>query len=110
MRRQAKSFDSFDAEQRHQLRIDIKKLRYACEFFAGLVPKSRRGECKGFVGRVEEIQESLGKLNDIETARQLAAELGTAVDEEAVEREAQALLRMTGHSLKALRAMKPYWR
>ena len=110
MRRRGKSFDSLDAEQRHQLRIDIKKLRYTCEFFAGLVPKSRRGECKAFLGRVEEIQESLGKLNDIETARRLAQELGTGTDQEAAEQDAQALLRMTGHNLKALRAMKPYWR
>ena len=110
VRRQAKSFDSLDAERRHQLRIDIKKLRYTCEFFAGLVPKSRRGECKAFLGRVEEIQESLGKLNDIETARRLAQELGTGTDQEAAEQDAQALLRMTGHNLKALRAMKPYWR
>jgi CHAD domain-containing protein len=25
-----------DAQRRHKLRISVKKLRYACEFFAGL--------------------------------------------------------------------------
>jgi CHAD domain-containing protein len=109
VRREAKAFDTLGPEQRHRLRIDIKKMRYACEFFVGLLPQSRRAERKSFVARLAELQDSLGKLNDIETARELAPELAGA-GEDAGQEDAQALLRVTAHNLKALRATKPYWR
>jgi CHAD domain-containing protein len=109
VRRDARVFDELDVEEQHQLRIDVKKLRYACEFFAGLIPSARRGERKAFVARLEAIQESLGKLNDIETARLLAPELADGREADR-EDEAEALLRLTEHHLKALRGLKPYWR
>jgi inorganic triphosphatase YgiF len=104
VKRDAKSFDKLDAEERHRLRIDVKKLRYACEFFAGLLPPERRGERKIFVGTLEAIQESLGRLNDFETALLLAPELGEAVDAER-EQEAESLLALTRDHLKRLRAL-----
>ncbi|MDB5719511.1 MAG: hypothetical protein JWP15_129 [Alphaproteobacteria bacterium] len=109
VRRDSRQFDELDAEARHQLRIDVKKLRYACEFFAGLIRSGRRGDRKTFVARLEAIQQSLGKLNDIETARSLAPELddGREADRKA---EAEALLREAEQQVKGLRGLKPYWR
>jgi inorganic triphosphatase YgiF len=67
-----KALVELDPEPRHQLRIEVKKLRYAVEFLASLT----RGEAalqrqKVFVAALEEMQEQLGELNDIETARNL---------------------------------------
>lgn len=60
-----------DEHTRHLLRIQVKKMRYAIEFLRGLYPKARESE-KAFAISVEELQESLGKLNDMVTARGIA--------------------------------------
>jgi len=55
-------------DRRHRLRIQAKKMRYAVEFLQGLYPQARTEE-KHFASAIEELQESLGKLNDMVTAR-----------------------------------------
>ena len=58
-----------DANDRHRLRLDVKKLRYSAEFLAGLSakrPKLARRE--RFVAALKELQERLGDLNDAEEA------------------------------------------
>lgn len=55
-------------ESLHQLRIDIKKMRYAVEFLGSLY---RRQEVRTFTAALEAIQETLGELNDEVTARAL---------------------------------------
>lgn len=58
-------------EERHQLRIRLKKLRYAAEFAAGLYP-GRAAE--RYARRLARLQDALGHLNDVANAeRQLAA-------------------------------------
>lgn len=61
-----------DEDTRHKLRIQTKKLRYAVEFLRGLYPQAHATE-KQFADAVEELQEALGKLNDIATAKALGA-------------------------------------
>ncbi len=82
VRKGGKALAKLDPERRHQLRIEVKKLRYAVEFFASL-PKHGdwEGRQKAFLGSLESMQESLGELNDVETARDLLAKLlGTGAD------------------------------
>jgi CHAD domain-containing protein len=68
-----------EPEPRHQLRIEIKKLRYAVEFLSSLTTGDRALQRqKAFVSALEEMQERLGELNDVETAREL---LGTLLAE-----------------------------
>ncbi|MFO0691194.1 MAG: CHAD domain-containing protein [Myxococcota bacterium] len=56
------------AVDRHALRITLKKLRYASEFFRSLFdPK----DAKRFLRRLEALQDGLGLQNDAETGRQL---------------------------------------
>jgi inorganic triphosphatase YgiF len=65
-----------DAEPRHQLRIEVKKLRYAVEFLASLTEEGDRADRQAaFIKALEEMQEQLGELNDIETARVLLQNL-----------------------------------
>ena len=56
-----------DEVTRHELRIQIKKLRYAIEFLRGLYPDAPSVE-KKFARAVEQLQETLGNLNDMATA------------------------------------------
>ena len=100
-----------DEDTRHELRIEIKKLRYALEFFDELFREDRSGR-KRFAAEVEGLQEALGLLNDIVTARQLTA--ATGVEDEGwlvvqpPEQERQ-LLHACDRHLHQLRKVGRYW-
>ena len=72
-----------DVEALHAIRLQCKRLRYACEFFAPLYPGRAT---KRFLRRLSELQETLGQMNDGAVAAGLMAELGGrgAVRSEAV--------------------------
>ena len=97
VRKRGKALARLDPERRHQLRIEVKKLRYAVEFFASL-PKhgdAERGQ-RACLGSLELMQESLGELNDVESARDLLATLlGTDADAAETLRYAQRQLEKT---------------
>jgi len=61
-----------DDTARHHLRIEAKKLRYAAEGFADLYPKRAMAR---FIGRVKDLQEALGALNDLAVAGPLLTAL-----------------------------------
>ena len=63
---------AMDETERHALRIQIKKLRYATEFLENIYVEARSSE-RRFASAVEELQEALGKLNDMTTARLFGA-------------------------------------
>ena len=71
--KQSKKVKALDARRRHKLRIAIKKVRYACEFFDGLYEgrkiKHRRKELTAALKR---IQSGLGRLNDMQVHSRLA--------------------------------------
>ena len=54
--------------QRHRLRIALKKLRYATEFFEALYRKSTRP----YLAALKDLQDGLGHLNDVAVAQGLA--------------------------------------
>ena len=108
VRKQGKQLRLLTPDERHVLRIEIKRLRYAAEFFAGLSPKARRAQQKDFVAACQELQELLGDLNDLETRRQLAPQLLSS--EQDYEEEVARLLEATERVYSSLRAVGPYWR
>jgi triphosphatase len=61
--------------QRHAARIAAKKLRYACEFFAGLFPRKR---ARAYRATLTRLQEMLGAQNDAFVAARLAREIAGA--------------------------------
>ncbi len=69
-------FESLSAEERHSLRIQIKKLRYGIEFFETLF---RKNQAATYLATVKTLQETLGVDNDIFVARQLIKTLVKAV-------------------------------
>jgi CHAD domain-containing protein len=65
-------FADLDAEHRHRLRIQIKKLRYATDFFASLFPRRR---LTPFLVALKTLQDRLGVENDAAVARRLLLRL-----------------------------------
>lgn len=108
VRRQGRQLGLLTPDDRHAFRIEIKRLRYAAEFFAGLTTKARRAQQKRFVGAAQALQEVLGHLNDLETRRALAPKL--LPDEQGCESDVARLLEEAERLHKSLREVGPYWR
>jgi triphosphatase len=71
----ASSGDWSDAAARHRLRIRLKRLRYVCEFFADCFKRKR---LRRYLEHLEGLQDLLGELNDLATARRLFCDLDSA--------------------------------
>ncbi|MFZ1640116.1 MAG: CHAD domain-containing protein [Candidatus Contendobacter sp.] len=65
------AFAELSAEERHALRIRIKELRYALDFFASLYPAPA---VKSYLSTLARLQDGLGVMNDIAVARRLLDE------------------------------------
>ncbi len=72
VRNMGRQFDELPEEERHQLRIEVKKLRYAVDFFSSLYG---RGRVKAFVERMQKLQDGLGYMNDVVVAGSLLERL-----------------------------------
>lgn len=73
-RRVAKRADEFadlSAEERHALRICIKELRYALDFFASFYHPPK---VKAYLNAMAKLQDCLGIMNDITVTQRLLAE------------------------------------
>jgi triphosphatase len=76
IRRQGARINELDPEQLHGLRIQVKKARYATEFFSGLYDGRKTAkQCKKMKSSLMQLQGSLGRLNDIVTHKALFADI-----------------------------------
>ena len=115
-----RQFAELSAADRHQVRIALKKLRYASEFFHALYAKKHT---KPYLGALKELQDNLGHLNDVAVAEQL---IGCLTAEAAGEqgnrlrtagglvlgwhaRGAADLEPATVHAWKAFAQRQPFW-
>ena len=74
VRRRGRHFRSLTPEARHALRIAMKHMRYATEFFGGLFhPKSA---AERYAEKAAALQDLLGELNDAAIALRLVKGLG----------------------------------
>ncbi|WP_153115358.1 CYTH and CHAD domain-containing protein [Rhodocyclus tenuis] len=69
--RQAAAAQGADAAARHRLRIALKRLRYAVEFFAPLFAGSKVDR---YLRSAADLQELLGHMNDLAVAAELIAQ------------------------------------
>ena len=91
-------------EERHRLRIDSKKMRYALEFLGGigaLAGDARRD----FIAAAEGIQDSLGYLNDLATRRAMLFWPG-----EDSKVEVGRCLRSAKRHFRKMEKTGPFWR
>ncbi|MET4257540.1 triphosphatase [Bradyrhizobium sp. S3.12.5] len=77
-RKQGMRLNDLDATQRHKLRIRIKKIRYAVDFFRSLYGNRARQRLADLSDRLKRIQSALGSLNDFMAHRELAMEAALA--------------------------------
>ncbi|MCV2358368.1 CHAD domain-containing protein [Paucibacter sp. TC2R-5] len=66
--------DQTTAENRHRLRIAVKKLRYASEFFSAIAG----AKVDARLNQLSALQDLLGQLNDAEVGRQQLLDMGRA--------------------------------
>ncbi|MBI1205783.1 MAG: CHAD domain-containing protein [Azospirillum sp.] len=110
---------SLSAEQRHRLRIALKKLRYAVEFFRTLYDEK---SVRRYLERLTELQDALGHLNDVATAARLLSTLhqGSALHAAGEPRGAGIVIGWHGRGLVELEprliadwhaflGVKPFW-
>jgi inorganic triphosphatase YgiF len=90
-------------EGRHALRITLKKLRYAQEFLASVLPPKRVERSTAVLAGAQEL---LGQLNDLSTAQALLATAPPGPLAPLVQRWQQALQAQLGAGLQALPAME----
>ena len=105
------------ASDLHALRKALKKLRYDCEFVAGLYSRKR---VKSYRNLCEDLQDSLGAINDAATTirvaellradahPELAPALGALSEWNAARRQ-QALQHVPG-ALRRFEAAAPFWK
>jgi CHAD domain-containing protein len=61
-----------DPHARHQVRIEVKKLRYATEFFSPLFEGRKASKrTEAFLSALESLQEHLGELNDLAVSQEM---------------------------------------
>lgn len=76
IRRRGARIETLNPQQLHRLRIQVKKARYATEFFSGLFHgKNCAKRCKATKSSLMQLQNSLGKINDIVTHKTLFADI-----------------------------------
>lgn len=74
--KKAKKLESLDEQSRHKLRIAVKKLRYASDFFASVYPGKKYAKRRSaFKDVLTHLQDCLGKLNDISVHEQLSEDV-----------------------------------
>ena len=114
--RHGRHWDKLDDESRHRLRLQVKKLRYASEFFCELFPEAKAlDRQKEFFKALRALQTSLGDLNDQATGAALLAELdlsdvtiGSMAKEQAKNRN--AMLEDASQAYDTLVDAKRFWR
>lgn len=100
-----------NAERRHELRIAFKKLRYALEFFAPILPSQR---LEVYLASLEAIQDLLGTLNDQVTASRLIKEMHPKGDPHPLTRgwiagRTQLLVTALGDELRGFSSCRKPW-
>ena len=126
--KKSKRFDRLDATERHKLRIQIKKFRYASEFLEAVFTRGKaKHRWRGALNATKQIQDCLGALNDIAAHEKLSLEVlhGLGKGNGALgaggaflagliagQREAESpeLADAAATALKAFRSAKPFWK
>ncbi len=125
-RKRGRALAKLNPHARHKLRIQVKKLRYATEFFETLFPgRKKEKRHAAFLSTLKDMQDCLGELNDIFVHEKLMSGIGKASAARTAEpaRRVFAAGLLTGlqetrfkpvlaaaeHSFSAFEKLDPYW-
>jgi triphosphatase len=97
--------DKLSPRERHKLRIKVKKIRYALDFFENLYPAKADKELKEFSASLKKIQNALGTLNGFIAHRSMAT--AAALRAPSRDRRARAFASglLVGHEQEASRTL-----
>lgn len=96
-------------EERHEVRIELKKLRYGAEFFRSLFLTKRKHGQRSFLKIAERLQETLGQLNDLAVAETRRTDaLGGFLSKDQRKRT-KGLLSDAKADIDELANLKPFW-
>jgi triphosphatase len=116
-----------DAQARHKLRIEVKKLRYATEFYETVFPGKRlKKRRRAFLSGLKQMQDCFGDLNDIVMHEKLTTSIGKGSPARSAEGSGRVfaaglvtgieearfkpVLTAAEHAFGAFEKLKPYWR
>lgn len=99
---------------RHALRIAVKRLRYASEFFRSLYPSREASKnAKRYLRRLARLQDLLGSVNDVDAAERVLQQLLDRADPERALDFARAVGFIEGFAVReqerALRKLAERW-
>jgi len=126
IKKRGRAVRELQPQERHKLRIAIKKVRYGTDFFTALFPGRRvKKRRKAFVATLKRLQNALGNLNDIAAHEKMAGELvrrsgrrsraraeafavGLVTGRE--EARSKPLIDAAADALADFKKIKPFWR
>ncbi|SDM84915.1 Inorganic triphosphatase YgiF, contains CYTH and CHAD domains [Methylobacterium phyllostachyos] len=111
LKKRGRGLKHLNPHTRHRARIAAKKLRYGAEFFASLYHKKKAQRRQGKFGDVlSDLQDHLGALNDLETARSMSEGLSGPPMPGSDDPGARDLLKAAAEARADLLDVKPFWR
>jgi triphosphatase len=115
--KRGKKPENMSPEDRHRLRIAVKQVRYASEFFAGVFNSG--AEVRSYGRAVSVLQDAFGAFNDRIIATRMLRELEGEVGSEGAKavgiiigwyaREAEFVDQRLGKAWKAFKHTAPFW-
>ena len=127
IRKRGRLLAKLDPQARHKLRVQVKKLRYAAEFFKTVFPgKKKEKRRASFLSALKDMQDCFGDLNDIIEHEKLATGIAKASVARSPrpsprvfaaglltgheEARFKPLLTAAEHAYREFGKLKPYWR
>jgi inorganic triphosphatase YgiF len=102
-------FARLQPEARHSLRITLKKLRYAAEFYQGLYDKD--AAARQYIGGLAKLQDALGHDNDATMTRPLLATIARDPVAPEVQRSIGAIIGWQARDRIAVhKTLRKHWR
>lgn len=111
VKKHGRNLETLSDEERHTVRKDAKKLRYAAEFFAILYKDKRnRRRARKFLAALEALQDRLGALNDLAMAENRSSAILPEPDVRTDVRRKEKLLDAAADAHDDFADAKPFWR
>jgi len=108
--KRGRNLAELDPEERHQVRIEIKKLRYGTEFFESLFKgKSAKKRRRAALSALESLQETLGELNDIAVGSSMTSSSAAGAIHEAQMARTDELLAAAKAQYAEFAALERFW-
>lgn len=117
VRRRGRDIMTLASDERHEVRIALKGLRYATDFFGALFPDAVA--VKTYARATSRLQDVLGSFNDMSMATDMVQQLHLGGDLSATRaagvvlgwygRAAQSDVTLLGDAWQAFRRVKPFW-